>query len=457
VIALALDLGSTRLKAAALDARGELGAVHALDAPPVQGSGERREFDPLELAARAEALLREAQRGLPRGLPLGIASQRSSFLLWQCASGAPATPVVSWQDRRAADWCARHRHLEPLVRERTGLVLSPHYAGPKLAAMIERDGELARELRSGKLLFGTLETWLAWRWSRVHASDLSMAARTLLADVEASEWSRALGAAFGATPSALPALEPTAGRGVELDTGPRLAATVADQSAGALAAIGRAPASALVNFGTGVFVLAPCARLAGAPEGILTSVLERSDRAAAFAREGTINAGGAWLGRIDATPGAPSERDEHPDGFCMPDEAGWGAPHWRAERTALFSPAASGLPPRERRAIALEGLVFRVAALLETFGRETAIERVALSGGAARDPAFAPYLAAVLERPVDVLEDGETTLLGAARLAAGLELPAPLASQRFEPNACFSWLATKAPRWSAWLAAELRK
>ena len=151
-------------------------------------------------------MLRAVSAGLPAGLPLGIASQRSSFVLWDPTSGEAATPLISWQDRRAADWCRRHADLEPEVFRRTGLVLSGHFAGPKLAALQQADPQLAERMRGDELRFGTLESWLIWLWSggRVHQTDPTMAARTAMLDLNSGEWSEALLTCFGVPLRMLP-------------------------------------------------------------------------------------------------------------------------------------------------------------------------------------------------------------------------------------------------------------
>ena len=231
VLAVGLDLGSTRVKAATLDAEGVLGEVEAADAPALRGSDGVREGDADAYAAVAGRVLRAVSHDVKEDIPLGIATQRSTLVIWDRDSGTPRTPMVSWQDRRAADWCSRHRAIADEVVQRSGLPLSAHYAGPKLAAMQEADPSLRDALRSGSCLFGTLESYLTWSWSgrRAHETDLGVAARTQMVDLSTGEWSPDLLRHFDVPLSVLPAIRPTAGRSVSLDNGLSLAATVADQ------------------------------------------------------------------------------------------------------------------------------------------------------------------------------------------------------------------------------------
>ena len=443
------------MKLAVLDAAGRLGAPRTRPAPRPTGSGAIRELDADAYRACAEALLADAP-----ALPLGVACQRSSFVLFERAGGRPRTPLVSWQDRRAADWCDRHRALEPELFECTGLPLSPHYAGPKLAAMIAEDPSLGAGLAAGELLFGTLETYLAWHWSGgEHRTDLSMAARTQLADPARGVWSPRLLEVFGVAARALPTLGPSCGLGVALDGGRTWAASVADQAAGLVAALGGGERGTLVNLGTGSFVLRATGAANPRRAGYLTGpVFAAPDGRPRFALEGTINGGGATADRIAPGPTVLPSSDPAPEAFCLPDENGVGAPHWRArpaQTGAAYSAAARSLAPADRRRVTLEGLVFRVREILDDLAGERDSEAVLLSGGLTHEPFVAAALAACLGREVRVLLEEETTLLGAARLAVGLaDAPAPK-SRAVAPPPAAGWLRAKYERWRAWSSALL--
>ena len=237
VLAVALDLGSTRVKCGVLDDTTGLVDVHAVDAPPLSGTGLVRECDAAEYFETARTLLTRTLDGLPPDISVGIASQRSSFLLWQADTGDPVTPMISWQDRRALEWCEAHASYNKKLVRQTGLLLSPHYAGPKLAHLMAVDETLSRAARTGKLRFGTLETYFLWRSTgkRVHVTDLTMASRTLLADPRTGVWSPEWLKAFGVSATLLPSIVSTRGRGEVLDGGGVVTASVTDQAASVLA------------------------------------------------------------------------------------------------------------------------------------------------------------------------------------------------------------------------------
>lgn len=447
--ARALDLGSTRLKAAVLTPEGVLTPAGEAEAPPLSGTGPVREGDASAYVDAALDVLNAAGRP---DLPLGIASQRSSFALWDAATGRPVTPLVSWQDRRAEDWCRAHAHLAEIITRRTGLVLSPHYAGPKLAVLLAADPALRAGLAQGALRFGTLDTWLLWRLTngRIHHTDLSMAARTLLVDLEAGDWAPALLTAFGVPRAGLPAIGPSTGLTLPLPDGGVAAATVADQGAAALAAVGGLPGAALVNLGTGGFVLVPVPGPHAGPPGYLTGPLCRTGSGTAWAVEGTINGIGAGVG--PGTTPIP-DADPTPDALCIPDTAGIGAPHWRADLGPVENDALRALDGTDRRRVVLEGIAFRVAEIVADLADAVPIHRLVLSGGLSHEPFLGPALAACTGLPTDLLGEPEATLLGAARLAAGLP-PAPPVLESLPAEG--GYMRDKVVRWNNWKSKVLK-
>jgi glycerol kinase len=175
-----------------------------------------------------------------------------------------------------------------------------------------------------------------------------------------------------------------------------------------------------------------------------------------YALEGTINGGAAGADRFGPGPTPFPDADPAPDAFCLPDQAGIGAPHWRAEEGFRLSSAAKGLSGMAARRVVLEGVIFRVREILEDLERMNPVRRIALSGGLARDPFVAPALAAGLDRPVERLPDTEATLLGAARLAAGRPGTTGVTGTLVAPSPRAAYLRRKFHTWQAWLRAELQ-
>jgi glycerol kinase len=453
-LAVAVDLGSSRIKAARLQADGRLTRPIAAEAPPLSGREGVRQGSARDYLAAAEAVVREVLGSCPADVPVAIASQRSSFLLWESATGHPATPLISWQDRRAQLWCeARQERYGPLVAV-TGLPLSPHYAGAKLADLFSRDARLKSAAASGRILFGTLESYLIWRLTegRHHLTDLSMAGRTLLADIRRGAWAPQMLAFFDLPDRFLPRIVFTSGHRIPLACGGRLAASLADQAAGLMAADPDAVRTIAVNLGTGGFVMAATGRRIAHLPGYLTApVRQGADGAVDYALEGTINAIGPALEGHPGPDPALGREDSSPGRYCLPDSAGVGAPYWRADINLPFSKAVQDCPPVLRRRIIMEGIIFRVCRMAEDFQKIRTFTRLLVSGGFSTVPFIAEGLAACRGLEVAVGLEPEATLWGAAALAAARPLPSPLTKAVTCPIGQGRYLKTKFEKWKTWV------
>ncbi len=453
-LAVAVDLGSSRIKAARLQADGRLTRPIAAEAPPLIGRGDIRQGNAMDYLAAAEDVLREALGPCRNDVPVAIASQRSSFLLWESDTGHPATPLISWQDRRARAWCQAHAARYGPLTAVTGLPLSPHYAGAKLAHLFSRDIRLKAAAADGRILFGTLESCLVWHLTghRRHQTDLSMAGRTLLADIRRGGWAARMLDFFDLPGCFLPQIVPTAGHRISLSCGGRLAASLADQAAGLMAADPHAGRTIAVNLGTGGFVMAATGpRIARLPGYLTAPVRQGADGAIDYALEGTINAIGPALAGHPGPVPPLGEEDPAPGCYCLPDSTGIGAPYWRADINLPFSQAARDCPPALRRRIVMEGIIFRVCRMAEDFQKIRPFTRLLISGGLSAQAFIAQGLAACSGLETAVCLEPETTLWGAAALAATRPMPPPAAKSVTCPAKQGRYLKAKFEGWKAWV------
>ena len=450
-----LDLGSTRIKAGRLDSEGRISNLVSEDAPPVTRTGLRVEGDAgayVEAARHALSKIMEKEEAVS----LGITSQRSTFLLWDRVSGKPMTPLISWQDRRASEWCDTRRAEEPQIIEDTGLVLSPHYAGPKLAYVCAQHPQWTRRLEAGDWLFGTLDTYVVWCLSKgqVYRTDLTMAARTLMVNLDSGQWNTKRLEAWGLPCSGWPEIGPSAGFTERLTECITLTAMVGDQPSGMAVALSGAQDTAWVNLGTGGFVLFPSPDSKSRQSGLLTGPCLSTPRAVKYAVEGTINGAGSAVDPFGRGPTDLPEIDLTPDAFCLPDRSGVGAPHWRPEVPFTFSSSAQVLSQVDQRRIVLEGICFRVSELV-AMGAE--IKSVRLSGGLSRAPFVGTALASCLQLPVEQVDESEMTLTGVLHLASGKEMKVPFKMNKIDPLLCGRgrYLREKFGRWKIWMQGVL--
>ena len=461
IVAVALDLGTTGIKAGLLAQDGTLGGIVSRHAPRISPDGGRYESDAQAYAETADAVLAEClaqSDGAEAGAKLGLCSQRSSFLIWERASGKPVTPLISWQDDRGAESCAVLRDSDSTIRKLTGLPLTPYYLAPKLRVLLREHPSWRERLLSGEWLLGTLDTFLIWRWTggKQHVIDMSMAARTLLLDINSQQWSPVLCELFGIPQQILPQLRSSTGLGLQLENGLILQASMGDQSAALGASIAAGQPEALVNLGTGGFVVCYLPESRRAPEGYLqTLVWQDESRQVHLASEGTLNSIAAAL-RPYPVDTCRSEELAGDDIFCLAEPSGLGAPYFRGDLGLTFSEPVEHLAPERIAMLLQEGIIFRVARILEDFQREFGIERVYLSGGLSGLPCLQQGIAQCVPLAAYRLPQADASMLGAALLAAGMPCAGVRTAEKINIFRPAPGLPAKYVRWKAWLDGMLR-
>jgi glycerol kinase len=457
ISAIALDLGTTSIKAGLLDQEGVLGSIVAQPAPGITVNGGRYESDALAYAETAERVLGECLAQAGGSPPLGLCSQRSSFLIWERASGQPLTPLISWQDNRGAASCEALRNSEGLIRDLTGLRLTPYYFAPKLRVVLLEHPEWRAQLERGELLAGTLDTFLIWRWTggKHHVTDASMAARTLLMDIRQQRWSPALCELFGISVSILPRITPSAALNLRLGNDLTLQASLGDQSAALIASVGESRSEVLVNLGTGGFVVRYLAEGIAAQAGYLRTLVYQDRKLHThIAIEGTLNSLAAALAPYPVGE-CRIEDLAREDIFCLAEPSGLGAPYFRNDLGIRFSRSPQHLTPRQIACLLLEGIIFRVARILEDFHRASAIERVYLAGGLSELICLQQGIAQCAPCDVYRLQQKDSSLQGAALLAAGMASTRYREAEKIEIMRNDPFLPEKYRRWKDWFNALL--
>ncbi|WP_151719034.1 glycerol kinase GlpK [Gemmobacter serpentinus] len=402
------------------------------------------EHDPGDLWSSVVQTVRQtldrAGIGAAQVAGLGITNQRETTLLWDRATGQPLHRAIVWQDRRSAGICddLRAGGHEALIAARTGLLLDPYFSGTKLKWLLDHIPDARARAARGELAFGTVDSWLIWNLTggKVHATDATNAARTLIFDISRNAWDAEICALLDIPMALLPQVRDSADEfGV---TEPDLfgaaipiRGVAGDQQA---ATVGQAcfrPGMMKSTYGTGCFALlnTGAARVASSNR-LLTTVAYRLNGQSTYALEGSIFVAGAvvqWLrdglGVIDNAGGtqALAESADPAQALVMvPAFTGLGAPYWRPDcRGAIYGLTRNSGPAEFARA-ALESVGHQTRDLLEAMqadwpgGAATALR---VDGGMARSDWTMQYLADILGAPVDRPQVNETTALGAAYLA----------------------------------------
>ena len=388
------------------------------------------------------AVMREAigKAGLePRQIAgIGIANQRETTLVWNRSTGRPIHRAIVWQDRRTASTCAALREAghAGAVAATTGLLIDPYFSATKIAWMLDAVPGARAAAERGELAFGTVDSFLLWRLTegRVHATDATNAARTMLFDIRAGAWDPAMCALFRVPMGMLPEVRDCAaefGRTTLLGATIPVLGIAGDQQA---ATVGQAcfePGMVKSTYGTGCFALLNTgATPIASGHRLLTTIAYQLRGRRTYALEGAIFVAGAavqWLrdglGIIgDAAESGVLAAQSDPAGrlYLVPAFVGLGVPHWDAEARGTIHGLTRASGRADFARAALESVGYQTRDLVEAMQADmgagaSAVLRV--DGGMVASDWTMQFLADVLGAPVDRPIIRETTALGAGYLA----------------------------------------
>ncbi len=379
----------------------------------------------------------ERAGGARRIAAIGIANQRETVVAWDRATGEPLARALVWQDRRTADFCQALRAAghEGAVRQSTGLLLDPYFSATKMRWLLDHEPAVADAARAGRLAFGTIESWLAFKLTEgaAHVTDAGNASRTLLLSLSGATWDEGLCELFGAPRAALPEVVDSAGAfGATTLFGAPIPITglAGDQQAATIGQGCLALGATKATYGTGAFILANKGReVPHSGHRLLGTVLHQIGGERCYALEGSVFVAGSlirWLRdslamivRADETEALARSVADSAGVVVVPALSGLGAPHWRAEARG----AITGLSFAATRAhvvrAALEAISHQTQDLAAAFAADGAEwTELRIDGGMSANDWLAQDLADLTALPVVRPDFVETTALGAAMLAA---------------------------------------
>jgi glycerol kinase len=444
---LALDQGTSSSRSIVFDRDGHIVAMAQREFRQIYPQPAWVEHDPNEIWATQLATAQEAlaKAGIAARdvASIGITNQRETTVVWNRRTGEPIHNAIVWQDRRTEPICAglRERGVEPLVRDRTGLVIDAYFSGTKLKWILDTVPGARAAAGRGELAFGTVDTWLLWRLTggAVHATDVSNAARTMLLDVRRNAWDDELLRALDVPREVLPAVHPSSH--VHGTTLPDLLGAalpiggIAGDQQSAL--FGQACFSAGLaknTYGTGCFMLMHTGTaFQTSTNGLITTSAAQPGATPEFALEGSVFIGGAvvqWLrdglGAIASSGEVENLAQSVPDSggvMFVPAFTGLGAPYWKPDARGAIVGLTRGSTVAHVARAALESIAFQSAALLAAMSRDAmaaggaAVSELRVDGGASVNNLLMQFQADLLGIPVVRPKVIETTALGAAYLA----------------------------------------
>jgi glycerol kinase len=434
----AIDQGTTSSRCIVFDASGSIVSVAQREHRQIFPRPGWVEHDADEIWDAVQQVVAEAVGDRPLAA-VGITNQRETTLVWDRATGKPVANAIVWQDTRTEEQLRRFDAAfgEKAFKERTGLPLAPYFAGSKLAWLLDHVDGLRARAERGEVLFGTMDSWLIWKLTGRHLTDVTNASRTLLMSLETLDWDPEILAATGIPAAMLPEIRSSSEVYGEVTEGPLagvpLASALGDQQAALFGQTCFAPGEAKCTYGTGSFLLLNTGTTpVTSQHGLLTTVGYRvGDEPAVYALEGSIAVTGSliqWLrdnlGLISTAAEVEDLARSVPDNggcYLVPAFSGLFAPRWRADaRGALVG--LTGFVNRGHIArAALEATGWQTREVLDAMKADgdTPLTELRVDGGMTRNGLLMQFLADVLQAPVVRPTVAETTCLGAA-YAAGL-------------------------------------
>lgn len=440
---MSLDAGTTSVRAIIFDEEGR---------PIGQASRPIKNFyphpgwveqDPEEIASGIVACMVEVQfkTGIhsDRLAAVSIANQRETTVVWEKETGHPIYNAIVWQCRRTAPQIQKllDEGAGEMIHKRCGLIPDPYFSGTKIAWILDHVDGARAAAEEGKLLAGTIDTWLVWNLTahKVHATDYTNASRTMLFDINKLCWDKELCDLVGVPMNLLPEAKPSDGdfgyvTHNILSHRPPITGVVGDQQASLFGHCCFAAGSAKNTYGTGCFLLANLgAESKFSDHGLVTTIGIAQGGEVAYALEGSVfNAGTViqWLrDDVDLISSAQETADialSVPDTegcYLVPAFTGLGAPWWDANARGLLCGITRGMKRAHIVRAACESLAYQTYDIAEAmFGDGTSqLSSLEVDGGGSRNDFIMQFQADLLEANVVRCSVGETTALGAAYIA----------------------------------------
>lgn len=438
---LGMDLGTTGNRVAAFGRDGRLAAKAYYEFPQIYPRPGWVEHDPLQILETSLKAFREvlSQIGAGQVRGLGITNQRETTLLWDRATGKPIYNAIVWQCRRTADECLRLKDHAPDIKFRTGLSLDPYFSATKIKWILDHVPGARERARRGEILFGTVDTWMLWNLTgrRVHATEPSNASRTLCFNLRSMDYDADLLELFDIPREILPEIRES---GADFGTvDPRysdgasipIRGILGDQQAAFFAQGGWQPGVVKNTYGTGLFIMTGTGSEIPESGALINTVAWKRRGQVLYALEGSVFIGGAaiqWLrdglgivASAEETSKLAESLNDNEGVYFVPALAGLGAPYWDPDARGLLIGLTRGTHAGHLARAALESMAYQTRAVTDEMKKLIhghAFKALRVDGGAVKNNFLMQFQSDVLGLPVERPAEIETTVLGAAALAA---------------------------------------
>ena len=400
------------------------------------------EHDPMEIYSSQYGVLMEvlAKSGVDvqEIAGIGITNQRETAIVWDKETGRPVHNAIVWQCRRTAALCEelkRDTAFTDYVQQRTGLLIDAYFSATKIKWILDNVPGARQQAEAGRLLFGTVDTWLIWKLTggAAHVTDYTNASRTMLFDIEHLCWDKTICDRLGIPMNMLPEVRSCSEiygtvniQGVEVP----IAGIAGDQQAALFGQTCFEAGEAKNTYGTGCFLLMNTGdKLFRSRNGLITTIASGVDGRIRYALEGSVFVGGAvvqWL-RDELHLITEASDTEYfakkvPDSagvYLVPAFTGLGAPYWDMYARGVMVGLTRGAGRNHIIRAALESIAYQTADVLQAMERDAGLplRELRVDGGASANNFLMQFQADIIGRTLRRPMIRETTALGAAYLA----------------------------------------
>lgn len=440
---LAIDQGTTSSRAVLFDHQGRIAGIAQREFSQIFPQPGWVEHNPREIMTSVYTtiteLLNNADVDIHDIASIGITNQRETAVVWDKATGQPIHNAIVWQSRQTKDICEELEQAghQEMVRAKTGLVIDAYFSGTKVKWILDKVPGARARAQAGQLLFGTVDSWLIWNLTggKVHVTDYSNAARTLMYNIHELCWDQELLDLLQVPRSMLPQVRSSSEvygltHSQHIGAQVPIAGIAGDQQAALFGQACFEQGMAKNTYGTGCFVLMNTGQKAMmSNNGLLTTIAWGIEGKVEYALEGSIFMAGAvvqWLrdglrmlGKASDSQAYAERAGDNGGVYLVPAFVGLGAPYWRSDiRGAVFGLSRGTTKEHFIRA-AVESMAYQTRDVLTAMQADAQIELKELraDGGAICNDFMAQFQSDILNVPVVRPQVAQTTALGAAYLA----------------------------------------
>ena len=437
---LALDQGTTSSRAILFDRNGSIIRSAQKEFAQYYPRPGWVEHDADEIWTSQLAVAREVVADAASIAAIGISNQRETTVVWDRATGEPIHNAIVWQDRRTAGLCdeLKKEGFDETILRHTGLVTDAYFSGTKVAWLLDNVNGAREKAEAGELAFGTIDSFLVWRLTggRLHITDVSNAARTMLFDIHRGDWADAILERLNIPRALLPEVRPCSQVYGECDAGLLggsipIAGMAGDQQAATFGQAAYQAGMTKNTYGTGCFMLMNTGDkpMTSANNLLATIAWQVGDRPRQYALEGSIFVAGAavqWLRdemkllKDAAESEAIAASIEGAEGvYVVPAFVGLGAPYWDQYARGAIVGLTRGSGRAQIVRAALEAIAYQTRDVVGAMTADSglALDSLRVDGGAVVNNFLMQFQADILGAPVERPAVTETTALGAAYLA----------------------------------------